>query len=91
MDERNEQKNRNETDEGGNWLSFLLVMLALAALIVTCKYCYPQFGSGVETFLHDTGGKIAEAFSETAEHLGRGEDVVSAFRETSEILKHDAA
>ena len=88
----NVHENRKpEENEGGSWFSFLLVMLALAALIVTCKYCYPQFGTAVETFLSDTGGKITEAFSETVSRFGRGEDVVSAFRETSELLKRDAA
>ena len=91
MNRKEETKTSPESEERGSWLSFLLVMLALAALIVTCKTCYPRFESTVETFLHDTGGKITESFREAADRLGRGEDVVAAFRETSDFLKrHDA-
>ena len=83
-------KRNSEKENGANWMSFLLLMLALCLLIVSCKSCYPAFGARVESLLQGTKDKVSAAFSEMTLKLGSGEDVVSAFRQTRDLLtKHD--
>lgn len=82
MQETTEKKNK-----GACLVSWIILLGAAAALIITVKTCCPAFfDKAVTTLGLDENGKTAQAFSVLTERLGQGE-IKEAFSESYELIR----